>query len=268
VTAAEGRSIKTDGVFNLRDLGGLPTLDGRVVRAGQVLRAEALAAPGTGEVYAVYADDLGERMAHLGIRTVVDLRTDVECENAPGLWALALGAELVRVPIMEGAPGSDTDIFAMLLDGRLQRLTPERLGQFYVESIARRPADFGRAVSLIAADERRPLLIHCTGGKDRTGILAALLLSLLGVDEDLIVEDYAQTGINRPDRVSHYVDLLANNGKSTDEARVLFETPPEAMRIMLDDLRRRYGTAREYLESAGAVPAATLDHLRDVLLTR
>jgi protein-tyrosine phosphatase len=266
VTSAADRSILTDGVFNLRDLGGLRTRDGRVVRAGQVLRAEALAAPGSGEAFAVHSHDLGERLSHLGIRTVVDLRTDVECESTPGLWAMALGANLVRVPIMEGAPGTDTDIFAMFLDGRLPKLTGERLGLLYAETTARRATDLGRVLALIADEDRRPVLIHCTAGKDRTGITVALLLALLGVDDDAIVEDYAQTGVNRPNRVDHYADFFRRRGKSPDDGRAIFETPPEAIRIMLEDLRSTYGGARPYLEGPAGLDAATTERLVDELL--
>lgn len=267
MTPASDRRVAVDGVTNMRDLGGLRTTDGRVVVAGQVFRAEAMAAPGAGEVYAVHDAAMPGRLAGLGLRTVLDLRTDVECDNVPCLWAPDTGATLVRVPILEGAPGSDTDIMAMLLDGRMRRLTAERLGQFYVEVLTRRPTDLGRALSVIADSDRRPVLIHCTGGKDRTGIVVALLLDVLGVPPDAIIDDYAETGRNRPDRVLHYVDLLADAGLTPDDARVLFETPPDTMRLMLEDLHRRYGTAQEYFEGVAGVDPAVIERLRVELLT-
>lgn len=266
MTSASGRRVAIDGVTNMRDLGGLPTIDGREIVRGQIFRAEAMAAAGVGEVYAVHDDGMAERLEPLNLRAIVDLRTELECESVPCLWAPTVGAELINIPIREGAPGSDTDIFAMLIDGRLSTVSDERFGQFYLETLERRAQDLGQAISVIAETERRPILVHCTGGKDRTGIVVALLLDVLGVPDELIIDDYTETGRNRPDRVLHYERYLAGHGLTVDDARALFETPHATMQRMLDHVRSEYGTSEEYLVRWAGVPSESIDRLRAELL--
>lgn len=266
MTGPADRHLRFDGVRNMRDVGGLMTSDGRLIRRGELFRAEALAAPGSGEAYAEHSDALAAHLEPLGLRTVIDLRTALECERIKGLWASTAGARVIEVPIPEGAPGSDNDIFAMLLDGRLSHLTAERLGQFYIEALSRRPREFATAISIIADQAQRPLLIHCTGGKDRTGLAVALLLDVLGVPLEVIVDDYVQTGRNRPDRAQGFVEMFAEAGVAIEDARVLFETPAEAMEIALAFIYEKYGSAGAYLVAEGGIDESVLTRLREGLL--
>ena len=140
--------------------------------------------------------------------------------------------------------GTDTDYVNRLMAGTLDRFDIADLTAFYIVTLERRAAVFGEAIRLLGDSDRLPLLVHCSAGKDRTGLLVALVLTVLGTPRDVVVTDYALTGELRPNRIADYAPLLPA-GLDLDAVRVLFETPAEAMRDALAhldaELRRRGG---------------------------
>lgn len=266
MTTVEQR-IAIPGTQNLRDIGGYRTGDGRRVRNGLVLRAETLADPGASEVCAIWDAAHGDQYDALGLATVIDLRSDVERGATPSVWARATGAAYYSIPIAEGAEGSDTDIMGQLRSGRLQRFEAADLAEHYVGSLRRRATSYGRAVSVLAGADRLPVLVHCAAGKDRTGLLIALILDALGVDAPTIVGDYTLTGVLRPNRVNSYAEVLSAAGVDPQAVRTLFETPAEAMDRALCHLAECHGDAAQYLIDAGGVAPADLERLRSALLT-
>lgn len=257
--------IEIPGTANLRDPGGYRTADGRVVRRGVLLRSEALLAAVGSEAGAVWSADHDASYRSLGLRTVVDLRTDLEAGEDPSAWARATGAEVIPMPIPEGSIGSAYDLFGRLLDGTVAAYTPADMGAYYRIMLDRRGDVFGAVVSLLSDVDRVPLLVHCSAGKDRTGLAVALVLDLLGVPREVIVADYTLTGLLRPDRVHHYAAALAEVGVGVDAARLVFETPAEAMTEALRHLDSAYGGSAGYLRAAG-VTDAELAAVRDNLL--
>jgi len=104
----ESTHLRVGATTNLRDLGGVPTADGRVIGRGLVYRAEALVLPGASTTCAIWDAKHADAYQALGIRTVLDLRSAAEQERAPSAWPLATGAEHVAIPVEEGGEG-DTD---------------------------------------------------------------------------------------------------------------------------------------------------------------
>lgn len=261
--------LEVAGMRNLRDVGGLPAADGQRVRRRRLLRSEALAHPvadAEHEVQATWDVAHAAALADLDLRTVVDLRTDAEVAAAASAWHDATGAEVVSLPIVEGGQGSDTYLMGELLDGTRRGISAQDMGDLYVGMLQRRAPVFGELVRLLAAPSDGALLVHCSAGKDRTGIAVALVLEVLGVPRQLIVDDYALTGVLRPGRVLHYVDLFAGVGLGPDDVRLLFESPPEAMALALEHLDTTYGGAAGYLRAEAGVTDAELDALRTRLL--
>lgn len=250
----------------MRDLGGYPAGDGQVLVRGRFYRSEALAHPGASEVHAIWDAANAAHYAALGLRTVIDLRTPRETEVAPSAWRVATGAKVVHLPMAEGGEGSDTNVMGRLLSGELTRFDAYDLARLYQGALDRRAEVFVAAARLLATSDRCPLLVHCSAGKDRTGMLVAVVLEALGTPRELVVRDYALTGIFRPNRVASYAAQLAAAGLDADAVRVLFETPAPAMDAALGYLDTVYGGAASYLVEVGGLDPAELAGLRANLL--
>ncbi|WP_195911057.1 tyrosine-protein phosphatase [Streptomyces kaniharaensis] len=231
-----GRSLGLRGALNARDLGGYRTADGRVLRPGTVLRSDGL--------NHVTADDLDTLQA-LGLRHVVDLRSLDEVREAgpdrlPGLPPAELAGDLPAGTTMtvESASGDgvtlhhlpvfaeEFDIYVTLRDALADR-SPERqralLGDgraaammtglyrwFVTDPVARER--FGTVLRLLAAPDGPPLLFHCSAGKDRTGWVAALLLTALGVDRETVLADYLLTNERSAPIVGRVMDDFGTRG--------------------------------------------------------
>jgi len=243
--AADGgepdRWIRLPGTTNLRDLGGYPSADGGTVRWRTVLRSDALHR----------LDDSGRAaLAGLGLQTVIDLRTDEEVmATSSGLDGT--GVPTYHVPLFDA--------------GAVGRLPPE-LAAIYRYMIDDCGAAIAEAVGRLCLGDALPGLIHCTAGKDRTGLVAAIVLAVVGVPDEIIAADYALSGtyldpgaataINRIRAVSgvgRWLDL----GALGAQPRVIHEA--------LAHIRARAGTVAGYLLQNG-LTRRDLDTLRRALL--
>ncbi|MBD0860343.1 tyrosine-protein phosphatase [Gordonia sp. zg691] len=260
------RRIPVPGTSNLRDIGGYRTTDGLTVARGRILRAEALVMPGGSETYAIYDQTAAEHYERLGLRTVVDLRAANEMRRAPTAWATVCRADLVEIPIAEGGEGTDTNYMRLLLSGDMPFFGVDDMARFYVGLVERRAEELGKAVRLLSDSRRLPVLVHCAAGKDRTGVLIALVLSALGVPEDQVVADFAMTGVLRPNRIDTYAHLFREADRDPEIGRVLFESPPEAMSVLLNHLDTEYGGPAGYLRDRAGVGPEILSGLRSAML--
>jgi protein tyrosine/serine phosphatase len=242
------RSLAFSSVFNFRDLGGFVGRQGRTVRHGRLYRSDGL--------HRLAGDDL-EDFAELGIRTVLDLRRPDELE-AEGRVVESPDRAYHNVNFHADMwPEAD--------------LTPEDMPRF----LADRYADMadaaldgdvpvGYCLRLLSDARALPLVFHCAAGKDRTGVLAALTLSLLGVDDDDIAFDYARSAEARQ-RFARF----ERERRGEDWPLSAWEinpSPAEAMRLFLTELRERYGSVDEYVRLAG-VDESHLAALRAELLS-
>lgn len=253
------------GTANLRDLGGTPTGDGRVVGAGRLYRAEALVEPGTNPLCAIRDEAQTEAYRALGVRTVIDLRSTAERDRDTSAWPTATGADYVSVPVEEGGEG-DTNYVRDIREGRRSTFTARDMADYYGLTFARRPREFARALRMLTDPDRTPVLVHCAAGKDRTGLLVALALEALGVDRDVVVADYALTGTLRPDRVLAYAGWFEGTGVDLADVATLFDAPAAAMTDALRVLDDRYGSVVGYLESECGITATEIEALRRNLL--
>ncbi|MDX3104855.1 tyrosine-protein phosphatase [Nonomuraea angiospora] len=183
-----------------------------------------------------------------GLRLIADLRGDNERD--PGDWALVLGGA-VRHALL-GAGSSDA------APAQLAALPPDlTLGDLYVGLLRHRTTWFAGVVAEIA--DGLPALVHCAAGKDRTGIVVALILDLLGVEHEAIVRDYALTAKALPD-----VMLMLEMTPSRDAPAALLEAPESAMRTFLAALGELGGAERLLL--ANGLTKAHADRLRAALV--
>lgn len=254
---------------NARGIGGMAAESGGAVRSGILYRSDALG--GLTDVgLAAFAD--------LGIGTVIDLRTDAERTRSADLLPLDDSVQLVTLPILGGAmdemvrrmlPGGDGTRPSEADVARMLDAVPT-LEELYLGMLQDGSAQFaaiGRAVIAAAATDRPGVLFHCTAGKDRTGVAAALLLLLAGASRDDIVADYTLTGQNLAGVFADSLTgLITSMGVPlTPKLRILAtEAPAEAMEAVLDRLASEYGGAAGYLRAAGMTDAE-IDELTGIL---
>ncbi|MGD9792180.1 MAG: tyrosine-protein phosphatase [Acidimicrobiia bacterium] len=223
---------------NVRDLGGLITGDGRVTRSRVVLRGET-----PDELDARDVDDLVERV---GVRLVIDLRMTHERVQRRSPLADA-GVETLCMPLWD-----DPAISAGLrADPWLDdEAGAEKMAEFYLRVI---DSIGSQACELLEALVSRPgaALLHCTGGKDRTGMMAALLLGAVGVENELIVRDYAATGLRLEALFARLSRLHGVSYPPADVPRFALRSDPRTMQMVLASLIERHGGVRQWWLAQG-----------------
>ncbi len=234
------RSYPLDGVFNFRDIGGYAGHDGRTVRWRRVFRSDSVHRVAPAELPA------------LGVRTVIDLRRPREVErdgrvvDYPGLSYRHIHPEHPEWEIT----GPDETVDRFIAD-RYRELA--ELGT----------AGIGAALKVIADPEAAPVVVHCVAGKDRTGVVCALTLSLLGVADDDVAADYALSTA-ASERFSAW--LRESFPTVTIPPAPFMASPAAAMLVFLSELRERHGSIEGYAKHAGLTDD-DLTALRSHLLT-
>jgi protein tyrosine/serine phosphatase len=238
------RNLSFSSVYNFRDVGGYAGLDGRPVRWRQLFRADSLHRLKDADWVA-----FGE----LGVRSVIDLRRGFEVEK------------FGRVPEAEGLT-----YFNPVLKHVDWAEVPHPEGTVHERWLADRYLNFlvdghealAVALGVIADPARAPVVVHCMAGKDRTGVVCALSLSLLGVSDEDVAADYAMTETSMR-RLTEY--LRTTNPEAIEGNEHMFDSPAAAMMLFLNDLRAEYGSVDKYVRSIG-VTAEQVAALRDHLL--
>lgn len=236
-------AIELEGAFNFRDLGGMQTRSRRRLRAGRLFRSDTLQA----------LTDVDAKQLHdeIGLRGIVDLRlADEVSSEGRGLLARYPDIHYANVPLQMAATGG------VLAEEVMQRL---------YESCLIPAASFVDAIAHLGEMSNAPVVFHCAAGKDRTGILTAIVLRLLDVRDEDIVADYMITGDNMP----RMVERFANWPRYRDH---MAQTPPQAYAVeakallyFLRQLDERYGGAHAWAMGRG-LPEATIERLADAWL--
>jgi protein-tyrosine phosphatase len=227
------RRIPVPGCPNLRDIGGYPAADGRTTRWRTLLRSGALYPAGP---------DGADLLAGYGLRTVIDLRSPNEAGRAPSPPGIAARTELIS-----------------LLDSGARGLPP-RLAPVYRYLIEQRGDVIGSAVGLLAGATGTPALIHCSAGKDRTGLVVGLVLAALGVPDEIIAADYGLSagylGARSVAVIGQVKDSTSLDGDSDSDAAAaeLLSSPPGLMLDVLAWARAAAGSIDSYLLAHGLTP--------------
>ena len=241
------RLFALDGWFNFRDLGGYETSDGHTVRWRRLFRAD-----GPHALSAADAVVLGD----LGLATVIDLRTSDEAEQR-GRWQDHLGTVDYRhLPMMDVLP--EEEEFVRTWSDAVN------VGEHYGHIARAGASAVGAAITCLAHPEALPAVFHCSAGKDRTGVLAAIVLGLLGVPDETIVTDYALSA----DAMARMLDWLRTQSADLEQleryAPAVRSAEPEAMRVFLRGVRDQWGSFEGYAAALGL--DSEVDALRGALL--
>ncbi|QTX04335.1 tyrosine-protein phosphatase [Agromyces archimandritae] len=226
--------IPVPGTYNFRDVGGLSARGGEV-RPGVLFRSDGLHRLGPA----------GRAMlGTLGVRSVIDLRDRYEAERMPDDLD-GLDVEVRSLPVFEGS-------------GASQNGEDVSLEQLYERMLTRHAPVLANAVRAVAAQPAGSTVVHCTAGKDRTGVVVALSLLSVGVDRATVVEDYARTEAHLAGEwLEEMVQLVGRFGvpDSPGLRMLMGGSPPEALDHALDLVEREHGSANEYLVASGVAPA-------------
>ncbi len=241
----DNRQITLPATFNFRDVGGYVGDGERTVARGRLYRSDSL--------HRLTEQDR-DAFAAIGIRTVIDLRRPTEVERdgrVPSYQGLTYRHIHPEHDDWSGVPHEEGASLARYLADRYAALAQTGT------------AGLAEAVGLIADSANAPVVVHCVAGKDRTGIVCALTLSVLGVDDADITADYA---LSSEASARYSAWLAATNPNGADVPAPFLASPAEAMQIFLNELREGHGSVEAYLRHAG-VTDDQLAALRNHLLT-
>ncbi|WP_051685264.1 tyrosine-protein phosphatase [Clostridium sp. KNHs205] len=224
------KPMELTGAKNVRDLGGYQTREGKVTKFNSLLRADALH---------LLTDEDCKTLYDYGVRCIIDLRSAEEAEREPDkLPTVYSEVEYLHVPIQDHVRAN-----------RYSEEFPPSMWELYRWLLDDSKESFRIIFQTIAKYQDACVMFHCSGGKDRTGTIAMLLLKLAGVDDATIIGDYAVT--------QEYMKEVFPRQVADLEARGLIvpyyvmESPPENMEKTLQYLEEKYNTIEEYFQAVG-----------------
>ena len=251
------REIKLEGGFNFRDLGGYQTEDCRQVKSGMLFRS--------GNLSRLTESDR-EIVKQLGIKKICDLRGMDEVERFPD--PIFEDTTWHHTPILSeekmlGQVGDDPD-FA----NQLKNTKPGELLIHLNQHMVSYKMAFQNVFKVLLTKPNQPLLFHCMAGKDRTGAVAAIILSILGVSREHILEDYLYTNQTLEKMAENFTEIGYNNLPNIDQAvlNALFEAREEYINALLDELDAKYGSIDIYTKVVLNLSKSEIELLKSHLL--
>ncbi len=249
---AAPRGIKLKGAANFRDLGGYKTTTGKQVKWGKIYRSA--------DISKLTDEDL-KTLQELNIKMVCDLRGEQEVATAPDKLPVGtdrillsagsenVGAGASYLKYLKSPAAADSMLMAMYT-------RTDHLGKKYKPMFDQ----------LLVLENDKSLMFHCTAGKDRTGVGAALILYALGVDESTIIQDYSLTNEFRKESNEQFVKMLASQGLSEQAARNLMAAKEEYIKAAFDSIKKQYGSIDNLLEREMGLDAQKRTELKSKFL--
>jgi protein-tyrosine phosphatase len=252
ITVAE-RILPFEGINNFRDLGGYRTTDGRSLKWGKLFRSGHLGTPSH------FDHNL---LQDLGINTIIDLRSPAERRKMPDTEFN--GVTNLHIPLFRSDPFMYRHI--MFQRHKLGQRLEDVYTTWVIDGSAK---ELGHILQIISKPVNLPLLFHCTAGKDRTGITAALLLLALGVSETTAIADYTLSNAAADRFMADYqqpLSLVRFLGIKQEHFYPIIATPPQMMVFTINHIKRKYGSVLNYLTTTTGVSQETLQQLQNNLL--
>jgi protein-tyrosine phosphatase len=242
------QKLYVEGTHNVRDMGGYTTDDGKTTKIGMLIRSGNL-------------DKLPEvaqqQLIDYGVKTIVDLRSEWEQKHYPNVFTEASQMKYYNLPLVSDTLSNNEAWQAVENDYT-------ELHELYIKYLEWCQPQIVSIITTIA-DADSAIILHCHAGKDRTGIIAALLLSSVGVSDTAISQDYSLTGGEIPHLIAEWRDYYLSKGRDIAQIEREVATKPETMMSMLKYIEDTYGSMTAYLESCG-VTSSTLMKLREKFL--
>ncbi|NRB38640.1 MAG: tyrosine-protein phosphatase [Pseudomonadales bacterium] len=252
--------IEFTATKNFRDIGGYSSWDGKTIKYGQIYRSDHLAD--------LTAEDL-EKFKQLGIKTVIDLRSYQEKKEKPNRLPADIAYNVLNIPISLSELQPD-EMARQLRSGELSYLSAkQQMNNGYKEIIQAYSPMLKLILETIADPKNLPLLIHCTAGKDRTGVSIATLMLALGITSDDIYADYLLTNdLVLPSYDKARLMLKTISGFKTDDKTfdAVAGVEKEYLTSAFNEMKGVDGSFGDYFHSRLGMPQAVLEHLQNLLL--
>jgi len=250
------RRVGMQGAVNFRDLGGYQTLENKYVRWGRVFRSDGLSR----------LKDMDLRVfKQIAIRQVFDFRSPAEVAAAPNRLPDTSSVNYLNLPVCRGE-FDFMDAMKRIKNGDTSWLTSDFMVAGYISNLETHGETWGRVIRYIASGNDGAALFHCTGGKDRTGVCAALILLTLEVSEEIVVADHQLSNVYIAQWLPRINERIAAFGVNPDILYNYLTAPLGAIEALLEHLRKNYGSAAAYLQEKAGVNAEDVARLKQNLL--
>jgi len=243
--------------YNFRDIGGYLTKENQRMRWGLIFRSAHLAE---------LTDDDHELLGRIGIKLVCDFRTFEEAEAQPDRLPADGSMEYLHMPIAHGK-FDPAEAIGRIKQGDISWLTDDFMTNNYLKQIDDFADLWKQFFERLMDHCSRPLVFHCTAGKDRTGVCAALILLSAGVPESTVIDDHALSNIYNAPVIDRIKQEIRKFGINPDDMQSYLSAPREAMQAVVAHLRNNYGSATEYLVEKAGVDRRDLEELMREITT-
>jgi len=250
------RRIVLDGAANFRDMGGYPAHKNNRIKWGEIFRSGHLASLSN------YDHQMLEK---IGIRSICDFRSTQEIARQPNRLPDKTPIKTLHLPIVNKTM-EPTEAATRIMKGDLGWFTEDFMVNSYLEKINAFHDIWCLFFKYLCQRSFRPLLFHCTAGKDRTGVCAALILLTLGVSEKVVIHDHALSNIYNAEQIQQIEKSLRKVGVDPDKLTDYLTAPKTAMVAVIEHINKKYGTAKDYLLQKANVQVSWIDQLEEDML--
>ena len=260
-TLSSERVIHLKGTTNTRDVGGYQTSDLATLRPGQIIRSDKLSR--------LTAKDF-QKLEGMGLKTVIDLRTQKEHDQSPTVWKGNNPPQFFHFPVGDANNDWFTAQRKMMKRNRFtEEQSLEHMTEGYRMILEEGTASYQKLMEVVLDESNWPVLIHCNAGKDRSGVGVALILEALGVDREIIMEEYLLT--NEVSRIEDKAAFLSKESKNSSRGNKFSKgTPPSAwlpivgvaaqmLETFYESVDEKYGSMDAYLTELGVDQEARLE---------
>ncbi len=260
------RRIHLEGANNTRDLGGFETVDGRVIKKHRLIRS--------GELANLTQRDIQILKDEYNLKKIVDLRTDMEMEHKPDLEIE--GVEFEHIPFVDTQTVGITREKNIVISAVKKIKTMSESAMEYMESMYRALItsehcikNIKRFFEVLLENEDGSIIFHCSAGKDRVGAACMLVMSILGVPQEVIIRDYLATqkfGQKYNQKYETLSKCVSKNAKVAEYAKIFLSTNKEFILAMYDEIEKRYGTVENYAEECLGLDEEKREKLKSMYL--
>jgi protein-tyrosine phosphatase len=250
---SEERVIHLQGTSNTRDIGGYQTGDLRTIRSGQIIRSENLSR--------LTASDF-QKLEAIGVKTVIDLRTDREHDQSPTVWQGDHPPQFYHFPVGDAHNDWFNAQRKLMKSNRFtEQQSLEHMVEGYRMIAAEGPSSYQKLMDVVLDQSNWPVLIHCNAGKDRAGVAVTLILEALGVDRETIMEEFLLT--NEISRTEAKARLLSKESKKSSRGKKFGKGPsadawfpivgvrPEMLEAFYTSVEEEHGSMDAFLTELG-----------------
>ncbi len=250
------RRIALDGAANFRDIGGYPTNGHKRVKWRKIFRSGNLAS---------LTDNDHRILKDIGLQSICDFRSTEEIARQPNHLPKKTALQCMHLPIVNKTM-EPTEAVTRIMKGDIGWLTPDFMVNAYIEQIEAFHDVWHLFFKYLCQRSFRPLLFHCTAGKDRTGVCAALSLLSLGVSEKWVIYDHALSNLYNAKQTKKIKDNLQKMGIDPEKLMDYLTAPKAAIVAVIEHINNKYGSARGYLFQKANVKAVWIEKLEKDLL--